>query len=135
MVPMTVPIIPAHGFLPMLGEVFFELIDDKGRAHRLHEVAAGGEYDLVITQKGGLARYRIGDRVRVTHFHHATPALELIGRSDAVCDLVGEKLNEAFVRDCIGAEAGFATLLPAGDRYVLLDRSSKPRPPTQVAAG
>ena len=58
--------------------------------------ALAREYDIVLTQHGGLYRYRIGDRVRVTRFYQATPCLEFVGRSDAVCDLTGEKLHERF---------------------------------------
>jgi hypothetical protein len=96
---------------------------------RLHELETEREYEIVITQQGGLARYRIGDCVRVTHFYHATPCLEFIGRSDAVCDLVGEKLNESFVQECLSTlplqPSRFQTLLPVmterdGSHYVLV---------------
>lgn len=132
--PMTLPLIEARGFVPLPAEVFYEFLDDRGNILRLHELEAGHEYEIILTQTGGLYRYRIGDRVRVTHFYRATPCLEFIGRSDEVCDLVGEKLNESFVRACLARlplqSSRFQTLLPATpDRepshYVLLiDESS-----------
>jgi GH3 auxin-responsive promoter len=114
--PMTVPLIAARGSVPMVGDVFYEFIDETGRLSRLHELEAGREYEIVVTPRGGLARYRVGDRVRATRFYQATPCLEFIGRSDRVCDLVGEKLNEAFVQSCLSqlpdSSSRFQILLP-----------------------
>jgi hypothetical protein len=114
--PMTLPLIAARGCVPMVGEVFYEFIDDSGRLSRLHELEAGREYEIIVTPRGGFARYRIGDRVRVTHFYQSTPCLEFIGRSDGVCDLVGEKLIESFVQSrlsqLVDSSSRFQTLLP-----------------------
>jgi hypothetical protein len=123
--PMTVPLIKAKGCVPVLDEVFFEFEDLEQRIWRLHELAIGQEYQLIISQKGGLYRYRIGDRVRVTHFYYQTPCLEFLGRSGGVSDLVGEKLNPEFVRDALqqlDLPTGFKTLVPVADpaHYVLL---------------
>ncbi|MGA9772635.1 MAG: GH3 auxin-responsive promoter family protein [Blastocatellia bacterium] len=120
--PMTMPLIEARGFVPLAGEVFYEFLDGRGNISLLHELEAGREYEIVVTQKSGLFRYQIGDRIRVTHFYKATPCMEFTGRSDAVSDLVGEKLNETFAQNCllklpIGS-GSFQTLLP-----VMLDRA------------
>lgn len=114
--PMTVHMREASGFVPCVKDVFFEFIDDSGAIYTLETIQVGEEYDLIISQLGGLYRYRIGDRVRVTHIFKKTPCLEFVGRSDTVCDIAGEKLNEAFARKCVeevleGADA-FAMLLP-----------------------
>jgi hypothetical protein len=72
----------------------------------------------VLTTGGGLWRYRLGDRVRVDGWCEATPCLRFLGRAGEVCDLVGEKLEEAFVAACLAAvlpDAGFALLAPNGD--------------------
>ena len=83
----------------------------------------------LLTQRAGLCRYRIGDRVRVTHFHRETPCLVFVGRDGRVSDLVGEKLHEEFVRGALRTLAlpddGFCTLLPTREadgpgHYVLL---------------
>jgi hypothetical protein len=130
--PMTLPLMEARGFVPMLSELFFEFIDEAGKLRLLHELEAERRYEVVITQQGGLYRYRIGDRVQVTGSYRATPMLEFIGRSQAVCDLVGEKLNEQFVRDCLSRLAlrsEFQTLLPVlSERpgYLLLSDSLIP---------
>jgi hypothetical protein len=126
--PLTVPISQASGCVPLVSEVFYEFCDAQGNIVLLHELCTGQEYDIVLTQHGGLYRYRIGDRVRVTHFYRATPCLEFVGRSDAVCDLTGEKLHERFVRACLERLArpasGFHVLVPVlparGVGYYLL---------------
>jgi GH3 auxin-responsive promoter len=123
--PMTIPLIAAQGCVPVLNEVFFEFEDGAGNIWLLHELAIGPEYQLIISQKGGLYRYRIGDRVRVTHYYHQTPCLEFLGRSGGISDLVGEKLNPDFVGDILAQLdllAGFKTLVPIADppHYQLL---------------
>ena len=124
--PMTVPLI-GGGCAPMLDEVFFEFEDAQGELHLLHEVEQGQTYAVVLSQKGGLYRYRMGDLVRVEGRVGQSPSLAFVGRDGATSDLVGEKLHEAFVReaiDTIGVEEAFVcTLVPVrepDDHYVLL---------------
>lgn len=114
--PMTIPLIQAQGFVPVLDQVFFEFEDETGTIYQLHELEIGQIYTVILSQKGGLYRYRIGDRVRVTHYFHKTPCLEFLGRSGAISDLVGEKLTEDFVREVLATlpmqTATFKTLMP-----------------------
>jgi GH3 auxin-responsive promoter len=131
--PMTVPLMVANGCVPVLDEVFFEFEDGAGEIWLLHELLVGSEYQVIISQRGGLYRYRMGDRVRATHYYHQTPCLEFLGRSGGMSDLVGEKLNPDFVRDVLqqlDLSAGFKTLVPVAHpaHYVLLLN-------TAVAAG
>lgn len=131
--PLTIPLIAAQGCVPVLNEVFFEFEDRQGQIHLLPELEIDQEYAIILSQKGGLYRYRIGDRVRVTHFYRNTPCLAFIGRDSTISDLVGEKLHEAFVRDAIAklplAEARFKTLVsttkPQAGYLLLLDRLSQ----------
>jgi len=126
--PLTLPVSGASGCVPLSSEVFYEFCDAQGNLALLHDLSIGQEYDIVLTQHGGLYRYRIGDRVRVTHFYQATPCLEFVGRSDAVCDLTGEKLHERFVQTCLERlsrpESRFHILVPVlpaqGVGYYLL---------------
>ncbi len=126
--PLTVPLLAAGSFVPLLDEVFFELEDVRTKQIRLlHEVTLGPTYELIISQRGGLSRYRLGDRVRMTHAYGATPCLEFVGRGADTSDLVGEKLHEDFVSDALnqvlGQQAGFYSLVPRrtpSDHYVLL---------------
>lgn len=95
--PMTVPLIAANGCVPMLTEVFFEFEDDRGQIYLLHELELGQRYSVIISQKGGLYRYRMCDRIQVTHYYRATPCLKFLGRSHTTSDMVGEKLTLDFV--------------------------------------
>ena len=62
-----------------------------------HELVDGKEYRVIVTTGGGLYRYALGDRVRVTGFIQGAPCLRFIGREGNVSDLFGEKLQGAFV--------------------------------------
>ena len=112
--PMTVPMIPAQGCVPIVTELFYEFADEGGRIFRLHELEQGKTYSVIFSQVNGFARYRIGDRVKVSGYYKRTPCLDFIGREGVVCDLVGEKLNEQCVKEAIGQ-------LPlAGSRFQML---------------
>ncbi|NEZ63484.1 GH3 auxin-responsive promoter [Leptolyngbyaceae cyanobacterium CCMR0082] len=95
--PMTVPLLGANGCVPMLTEVFFEFEDAAGAIHLLHELELGHTYSVIISQKGGLYRYRMGDRIQPTHYYQSTPCLRFLGRSHSTSDMVGEKLTLTFV--------------------------------------
>ncbi|MBV6623478.1 MAG: GH3 auxin-responsive promoter family protein [Rivularia sp. (in: Bacteria)] len=125
--PMTIPLISAKGCVPLLNEVFFEFIDESGFVHQLHQLKQGDTYEMIISQKGGLYRYRIGDRVRFTHSYLNTPCLEFVGRKKEVSDLVGEKLHSEFVREVLESlplqAACFKSLVPVKypkEHYILL---------------
>ena len=125
--PMTVPLIAAKGQVPLLNEVFFEFEDGKGECYELHQLEVEKTYEVIISQMGGLYRYRMGDRVQVTHYFQQTPCLKFVGRGKDVSDLVGEKLHLQFVSDAIDrlnlSVAGFQSLVPVHQpkaHYVLL---------------
>jgi hypothetical protein len=125
--PMTIPLIAAGGCVPVVDQVFFEFEDSVQRILKLHELTIGEIYTVIISQMGGLYRYRIGDRIRVTHFYLDTPCLSFVGRDRQVSDLVGEKLHADFVRDAIASlgnlGANFQSLVPARqpqEHYILL---------------
>jgi hypothetical protein len=124
--PMTVPLLAAPAPVPLVDEVFFEFEDAAGDLRLLHELEDGLEYEVIVTQQGGLSRYRMNDRVRVYGHFLRTPCLRFIGRARDVSDLVGEKLNEAFVRAALRRlfpDRAFAFLVPvqpdAGAPYYL----------------
>ena len=132
--PMTVPLIAAGGCVPMLTEVYFEFEDVAGTIHPLWDLDVGQVYSIVLSQKGGLYRYRIGDRVRVSHVYKQTPCLEFLGRTADTSDLVGEKLHVDFVAEVVEKlvieDSSFCCLAPISQPtpgYVLLlDRLKVP---------
>jgi hypothetical protein len=99
--PLTLPLCHAAAPVPLLGEVFMEFESNAGDIHLLNELETGREYSLIVTQRGGLLRYRMGDLVRCERRMRATPTLRFLGRTREVADLVGEKLHERFVRDAL----------------------------------
>jgi hypothetical protein len=136
--PMTIPLIAAQGYVPVLDQVFFEFEDATGSLHSLDKLTTGKEYTIILSQKGGLYRYRIGDRVRVTHWYQQTPCLEFLGRHQAVSDLVGEKLHEAFVHDALThinlQGSNFYSLVPvAHPPHYLLLLDAAPQTPDVIA--
>ena len=80
---------------------FFEFVDHRGEQKLAHELEYGGTYQVVMTTGGGLYRYRSGDVVEVVGFEQQCPMLRFVGRSDGVCDRVGEKLSEVQVRHAL----------------------------------
>lgn len=141
--PVTVPLVAAGGCVPLVDEVFLELIGADGRARLLVEGREGDAYEIVITQPGGLLRYRLGDRVIVSGRHRGTPIIEFAGRADAVSDLAGEKLGEAFAAEVLARETragAFAMLVPVASaagrpRYALLTDDASPDLARRVDAG
>jgi hypothetical protein len=131
--PMTLPLIAAQGQVPLLNEVFFEFEDSQGQCHALHQLTVGKTYEVIISQQGGLYRYRVGDRVQATHYFLQTPCLKFVGRGQDISDLVGEKLNIQFVSNAINqlnlSESQFQSLVPVREpkaHYVLLlDRTEQ----------
>eukprot|EP00325_Prymnesiales_sp_UTEX-LB-985_P017138 CAMPEP_0174762376 /NCGR_PEP_ID=MMETSP1094-20130205/109744_1 /TAXON_ID=156173 /ORGANISM="Chrysochromulina brevifilum, Strain UTEX LB 985" /LENGTH=663 /DNA_ID=CAMNT_0015968329 /DNA_START=70 /DNA_END=2062 /DNA_ORIENTATION=- len=59
-----------------------------------HELTVGAEYELVITNLGGLNRYRIGDVVKLVGFHERSPLVTFEYRIGQLLNLRGEKLSE-----------------------------------------
>lgn len=100
---------------------------DGGDVVGAHELRVDAAYAPLITTRGGLARYRLPDRVRCVGFHHRVPLLRFEGRLDRTADLQGEKLEAAFVeaelRRCLEQlPARFAFVAPellAPPRYLL----------------
>ncbi len=127
--PLTVPLAHAPAPVPLVDEVFFEFEDESKRIRQLHELEDGQAYALIISQQGGLYRYRLGDLVQMKGYILNAPCLEFIGRANDCSDVTGEKLGERFVSECVSrllqGKLGFYLLVPTHEangpsRYVLL---------------
>ena len=59
-----------------------------------HELEAGRDYTVVLTNDAGLVRYRLDDVVRVHGFLDHAPLLEFLHRAGRVSSVAGEKLTE-----------------------------------------
>ena len=82
---------------------FFEFLDERGEMSGAHSLERGKRYQVVVTNGGGLWRYRLGDVVECTGYVRATPSLRFLGRAGCVSDLRGEKLNDVFVAEVLRA--------------------------------
>lgn len=130
--------IPFGGNRPLaIRSHFFEFEDETGTVSPSWVLQDGAEYAVILTTGGGLYRYALRDRVRVTGFYRTTPCLEFLGKADNVSDLRGEKISEDFVGACLasvldnaGVRPLFAMLAPDGDkpRYCLFIESRDPLP-------
>jgi GH3 auxin-responsive promoter len=76
---------------------FFEFIGANGECRLADALVTGETYEVVVTNGGGLWRYRLGDMVECTGRLLRTPTLRFVGRAGNVSDLRGEKLSESFV--------------------------------------
>ncbi len=90
------------GRLPALTSAVIEFVDTDGDVHLADDLERGASYEIVLTTPGGLWRWAIGDRVACVGHRGAAPRLVFLGRSGLVGDLVGEKLDEAFVAGVLG---------------------------------
>lgn len=86
---------------------YMEFEEDSGKIHPAHELEAGRVYRPVLTNRAGLVRVRLGDKIHVSGFSRRTPCVRWVGRADAVSDLCGEKLTEAQVEAAL-ARAGIS---------------------------
>jgi hypothetical protein len=113
---VSIPWPGAAGPVLALRSHFLEFVDDAGDAHPAWRIEEGACYSVLLTTGGGLYRYRLHDRIRVTGRHHRCPVLEFLGREGVTSDLCGEKLTEPFARECLErtlGTPGFALLAPA----------------------
>jgi hypothetical protein len=117
---ITVPFGGAR--LPALTATFLEFMDGAGATALADALRPGETYRVLLTTPGGLYRYDIGDQVLCMGLPGGVPDLGFVGRAGCACDLVGEKLTEAFVSACLADLAGFAVLVPARRRagYLLV---------------
>ena len=93
--------------------------DAKAECVRAHEVQAGGEYFLVVTNWAGLWRYDLDDRVRVTGFVGRSPVFEFLSRGTNTANITGEKLTEHHVVEAMHRACGAAV-----ERFVVQGRFS-----------
>ena len=86
-------------YLLLVDNVFFEFvpvdmdINDLKRPLLINEVEVGKLYELVITNRSGLYRYRIREVVKIVGFEGETPYIEFAYRANFVTDLCGAHIN------------------------------------------
>ncbi len=76
--------------------VFFEFIPVNGSSHRqllAGEIKEGEKYELVLTNRSGLYRYRLGDVVEAVGRYKAAPIVKYCYRKNQIINIAGEKTN------------------------------------------
>ncbi|XP_073428445.1 GH3 domain-containing protein isoform X2 [Dendrobates tinctorius] len=80
--------------------VFFEFIpvdisdQEQPTTLCIQDVSADNAYELVITNRNGLYRYRLGDVVRVTGFNNQSPIVTFLYRKSQTLNVRGERISE-----------------------------------------
>ncbi len=118
---VSIPLLGIAAPVAALTSHYLEFLDPRdGRAFPAHAVDVGGIYEVALTTRGGLYRYRLRDLVRVEGMLHCAPLLSFQGRADRASDIAGEKLTALLVERALGAamrttgiHATFAMLAPS----------------------
>lgn len=118
---VSFPLVGAAGAALALTSHFLEFVDVESPAANAllaHELRLGARYAPILSTRGGLLRYQLGDVVRCVGHWAGAPLVRFEGRRDRVSDLCGEKLAEPqVVRALAAARAGlscrFALVAPA----------------------
>jgi hypothetical protein len=73
----------------------------------------GQRYEVILSNAGGLYRYRLGDLVEVVGYLNDCPLIRFVGRHGYVSDWFGEKLNEAHVASVLQHALASASVSPS----------------------
>ena len=98
---------PQYLLLPDAG--FFEFLpvdengetDDSARPLLMHELAVGGLYEIIVTNRAGLYRYRIKDVVRVAGFEGEIPYVCFAYRREQVINMAGSHFTGEFIEQIV----------------------------------
>ncbi|MBU1105776.1 MAG: GH3 auxin-responsive promoter family protein [Candidatus Riflebacteria bacterium] len=117
---VTLPMSGAPAPVLAVRSAFFEFEegeDGAGEIKLAHELKIGGRYRVIMTTFGGLYRYRLHDIVEMRGWWHNLPCLAFAGKEAMICDLCGEKLSTAHVKNILGALPGhFSTAFVAPEK-------------------
>ena len=75
---------------------FFEFLpidDESSTPLLLHQLEVGKLYEIVITNRSGLYRYRIKDVIRVTGYYDKIPLIQFAYRKEQLINITGVKLT------------------------------------------
>ncbi len=116
---VSFPLLGRRGAALSLRSHFYEFLGEDGCQYLPHQLVQGRTYEVVVSTGGGLYRYRLGDRVRVTGFYRECPLLRFVGRTGVVSDHCGEKLTPDAVELWLPTRAGPCFVAFEAGGYVL----------------
>lgn len=94
---VSLPWARAAGCLPLWTETYLEYIDASGKIRPLYDIKPRQFGELLISTKGGLLRYQLGDVVECNGYYEKSPMIKFLRRTGDVSDLVGEKLDSTLI--------------------------------------
>ena len=121
--------------------MFFEFIpvdrshEDQPSTLLIQDLELGCEYELVVTTKCGLFRYRMGDVVKVVDHCNQAPVVEVMYRQGQLLDVRGEKTSENVVYKALTnavAEWSRGGAPLTLDDYATIPSARDPAPPTST---
>jgi len=117
--PISIPWTQAMGCVPLWTEVYLECISADGRIRPLYEMQPKESGEVLISTKGGLLRYKLGDIVECGYYFKNSPVIKFVRRVGDVSDLVGEKLDSVGLMKAFESFAGVNWIMIANrDHYV-----------------
>ncbi|KAI5060230.1 hypothetical protein GOP47_0024650 [Adiantum capillus-veneris] len=78
---------------------------EEGHPVGLTDVKVGQEYEIVMTTRWGLYRYRLGDVVRVTGFYNAAPQVSYVCRKNVLLSINIDKNTEKDLKAVVSTAA------------------------------
>jgi hypothetical protein len=91
----------------------------------LKELELGRRYEVVLTGRNGLYRYRVGDVIEVDGSMHGVPCFRVVGRRGSMLSVVWERMTEAQILIAF-SESLRQSSLDAVDFVADIDRSATP---------
>ncbi|KAF1889328.1 hypothetical protein Lal_00024651 [Lupinus albus] len=92
--PKVPPELATYTVFPQIAYFEFIPLSEDPKPVSLTEVKVGEEYEIVMTTRTGLYRYKLGDVVKVTGFYNSTPELKFIRRSNVLLTVNIDKTTE-----------------------------------------
>ena len=83
---------------------FFEFLPEEGEVERpllLRDLKEGARYEVILTTRSGLYRYRIQDVIRVVGFLGRAPLVQFAYRKNQLINITGVKLTAEHLHDAI----------------------------------
>lgn len=104
----------------------FESLED-GKIYPSWALKAGETYTVIVTTGGGLYRYRLNDRLRVSGYHKTVPAFDFLGKTEQILDLRGEKMSEVYLQQMLQQIWTRMGQLPAFQMVAAVDVEARPQ--------
>lgn len=90
-------------YLPLVDSAFYEFIpveeNESDRILLMNELEVGKFYEIVVTTKAGLYRYRLKDVIRVVGYEGETPLIKFAYRANLVTNICGTHITNDDLSD------------------------------------